>query len=129
MRLWALGSVGMALHHKLCHVLGGTFNTPHAETHAIILPYATAYNMEAAPEAKARLATALGTDKVASALRELNETIGVPPSLEALGLSEADLDTAADLAVQTPYYNPREVTREGVRGLLDDAYRGVMPKP
>lgn len=124
-----LGSVGMALHHKLCHVLGGTFNTPHAETHAIVLPYATAFNIDAAPDAKARLAAALGTPKVASALRALGDGVGAPGSLKDLGLNESDLDTAADLATQTPYYNPRPVTRDGIRRLLQDAYDGVTPEP
>ena len=47
-----LGSVGMALHHKLCHVIGGAFDLPHADTHTVILPYAMAYNAKAAPEAE-----------------------------------------------------------------------------
>src|SRR5262249_22038322 len=46
-----LGSVGMALHHKLCHTLGGLFDLPHGDTHAILLPHSTAYNAPAAPAA------------------------------------------------------------------------------
>ena len=61
-----LGAVGMALHHKLCHVLGGSFDLPHAETHAVILPHAAAYNAPAAPEAMARLARALGVERRAA---------------------------------------------------------------
>ena len=122
-----LGSVGMALHHKLCHVLGGTFNTPHAETHALILPYACAYNLGAAQDARARLAVALGTEHVPRGLRELSLSVGAPASLRDLGLLEPDLATAAELATQAPYYNPREVTRDGVQRLLLDAYNGVMP--
>ena len=124
----ALGSVGMALHHKLCHVLGGTFNTPHADTHALILPYACAYNLVAAPDAKQRLTAALGTAQVAHALRELSLAVGAPATLRDLGLSIPDLETAANLATQAPYYNPREVTRDGVHQLLLDAYHGVMPR-
>ena len=55
-----LGTVGMALHHKLCHTLGGTFDLPHAETHTIVLPHALAYNAPAVPEAAARIARAIG---------------------------------------------------------------------
>lgn len=123
-----LGAVGMALHHKLCHVLGGTFNTPHADTHALILPYACAYNLEAAPDAKQRLMAALGTAQVAGGLRELSLAVGAPATLRDLGLSTADLATAAELATRAPYYNPREVTRDGVHQLLVDAYHGVMPR-
>lgn len=124
-----LGSVGMALHHKLCHVLGGSFNTPHAETHAVILPYVVAFNLDAATEARRRLTESLGTSKVASALWNIGQAVGAPRSLAALGLSEADLDKAADLVTRSPYYNPREVTRAGVRQLLGDAYAGIVPQP
>ena len=55
-----LGTVGMALHHKLCHTLGGTFDLPHAETHTIVLPHALAYNAPAVPEAAAKIARASG---------------------------------------------------------------------
>ncbi len=123
-----LGAVGMALHHKLCHVVGGTFNTPHADTHALILPYACAYNLEAAPDAKQRLTAALGTSQVARALRELSLKVGAPASLKDLGLSTGDLATVAELTTRAPYYNPREVTRDGVHQLLLDAYHGVMPR-
>jgi len=124
-----LGSVGMALHHKLCHTLGGTFNLPHAETHAVVLPYATAFNIESAPDAKRRLTAALGTPNVASAIYALGQAVGAPPSLKALGLTPQDLDKAADLAIQTPYFNPRPITRENIRQLLEDAYQGVVPQP
>ena len=123
-----LASVGMALHHKLCHVLGGTFNTPHAETHALMLPYVTAFNLGSAPDAERRLRAALGTRAVAVALRDLGQAVGAPESLKALGLAESDLQRAAELATQSPYYNPREVTTESVHALLQDAYAGVMPR-
>lgn len=122
-----MGSVGMALHHKLCHTLGGTFNLPHAETHAVVLPYATAFNIEFAPDAKRRLTDALGTPHVASAIHALGRAVGAPASLKALGLTAQDLDKAADLAIQTPYANPRSLTREDIRQLLEDAYQGVTP--
>jgi maleylacetate reductase len=124
----ALGSVGMALHHKLCHTLGGSFNLPHAETHTVVLPYATAYNRTAAPEAMQRTARALadGADP-AMALHELAKRLGAPTALKDIGMKAADLDRAAELATQNPYYNPRPVTREGIRALLDDAYHGRPP--
>jgi maleylacetate reductase len=122
-----LGSTGMSLHHKLCHTLGGTFNTPHAETHAVVLPYAAAFNLEAAPDAKRRLALALGTDQVARAIHALGTEVGAPRSLRELGLSHDDLDRAADIATRTPYFNPRPVTREAIRHLLEDAFNGVVP--
>ena len=54
-----LGSVGMALHHKLCHVLGGSFDLPHAETHTVVLPHVVSFNTRAVPEQLAPVAEIL----------------------------------------------------------------------
>jgi maleylacetate reductase len=124
----SLGSVGVALHHKLCHTLGGSFNLPHAETHTVVLPHAVAYNSSAAGEAVGRVARALGATSAARALYDLASAMGAPTSLAALGLRESDLDRAADLAVQNPYYNPRPITRDAICALLRDAFEGRRPQ-
>jgi len=123
----SLGAVGMAIHHKLCHTLGGSFNLPHADVHTVIIPHAAHYNRDAAPEAMARLARALKTEDGPGALYDLAEAIGAKLALKDIGMAEEDLDRAADLATQNPYYNPRPVTRGGVRALLEDAYHGRRP--
>jgi len=123
----SLGAVGMALHHKLCHTLGGSFNLPHAETHTIVLPHAAAYNSEAAPEAMQRIARALGATEAASGLYDLAAAIGAPLALKEIGLKEQDLDQAADIATRNPYYNPRPVSRDAIRRLLEDAFHGRRP--
>jgi maleylacetate reductase len=123
----ALGAVGMALHHKLCHTLGGSYNLPHAETHTVVLPHAVAYNTPAAGEAMSRVARALGAPSAAQGLYDLAASLGAPTSLAALGMKAVDLDQAADIAVQNPYYNPRPVTRDGIRALLQDAFEGRRP--
>jgi len=123
----SLGTVGMALHHKLCHTLGGTYNLPHAETHTVVLPHAVAYNAPAAPEAVSRVARALGVRSAAEGLYDLAASLGAPTSLAALGMKEVDLDQAADIAVQNPYYNPRPITRDAIRALLQDAFEGRRP--
>jgi maleylacetate reductase len=122
-----LGAAGMALHHKLCHTLGGAFNLPHAETHAVILPHATAYNASAEPEAMLRIARALGAGNAADGLFELAGEIDVRRSLREIGMREADIDHAADLAVQNPYWNPRPIERDAVRGLIARAFAGTAP--
>ena len=124
-----LGAVGMALHHKLCHTLGGSFNLPHAETHTVILPHAVAYNRSAAPEAMARVRRALGTGDAATGLYDLAAGLGAPMALERIGMQACDLDRAADLAVAAPYPNPRPVERTALRRLLDDAFYGRRPQP
>jgi alcohol dehydrogenase class IV len=123
----ALGAVGMGLHHKLCHTLGGSFNLPHAETHTVILPHAAAYNRDAAPEAMRRVAHALGVEDAAGGLFDLAKSIGAPTALVEIGMAASDLDRAADLATRNPYANPAPVTRAGVRALLEDAFYGRRP--
>jgi alcohol dehydrogenase class IV len=123
----SLGAVGMALHHKLCHTLGGTFNLPHAETHTAILPHAVAYNASAAPEAIDRIAKAIGASSASQGLYDLAVAVGAKMALKEYGLKETDLDRAAELAIENPYYNPRPVTREGIQRLLLDAYLGRRP--
>ncbi|HEX2685449.1 MAG TPA: maleylacetate reductase [Kofleriaceae bacterium] len=159
-----LGSVGMALHHKLCHVLGGTFDLPHAETHTALLPHAVAYNAPAAPTQMARIARALAREgtspsplarpsreidarpaaarrtaqveapdasdpgDAALALYDLAGAIGARRSLAELGMPADGLDRAADLAVQTPYGNPRPLDRAAIRELLERAFTGAPPR-
>lgn len=122
-----LGAVGMALHHKLCHVLGGTFDLDHARTHAVMLPYAAAYNAPAAPAAMLRIARALGTDDAVGGLAGLARTLGVPRSLRELGMPQDGLDRATDLALRDAYWNPRPLVRESLRALVGDAWSGVPP--
>jgi alcohol dehydrogenase class IV len=123
----SLGAVGMALHHKLCHTLGGTYNLPHAETHTVVLPHATAYNAPAAPLAMARVARALASGSAAEGLYNLAASLGAPLSLAAIGMKADALDQAAEIAVENPYYNPRPVTKDGIRALLQNAFEGRKP--
>lgn len=122
-----LGSSTVAIHHKLCHVLGGTFDLPHAETHAVILPHAIAYNASTVPEAIGRVARGLGVKVAASGLFDIAKDAGAPTSLRDIGMPEAGLDRAADLAVADPYWNPRPIERGAIRVLLQDAWAGQRP--
>jgi alcohol dehydrogenase class IV len=123
----ALGSAGMALHHKLCHVLGGSFNLPHAETHSIVLPHAVRYNHAAAPEAMARIETALGAEDAAAGIFDLEKKLGLPLRLADIGMKEADLERAARIATEAPYPNPRKVEYAPVLELLRNAHEGRRP--
>jgi len=123
-----LGHVGMALHHKLCHTLGGSFNLPHAETHTIVLPHALAYNAKAAPQAMQRIARALGGASAAQAVYDLAKNNGAPVALKDIGMQEADLDKACDIALQNQYPNPRPLERVAIRQLFQDAFEGVRPR-
>ncbi|WP_137892975.1 maleylacetate reductase [Ramlibacter sp. 2FC] len=120
-----LGSVGMALHHKLCHTLGGTFNLPHAELHTVMLPHAIGYNEVVASDAAARIASAIGSSRAGAGLQDLARRCGAPLALKDIGMKAEDLPRAADLACQDPYWNPRAFQRSDVLELLQRAFDGV----
>lgn len=123
-----LGNVGMALHHKLCHTLGGSFNLPHAQTHTIVLPHALAYNAAAAPEAMRMIAKALGGASAAQAVFDLAKTNGAPVALRDIGMKQGDVDRACEIALQNQYPNPRPLERGAIRQLLQDAFDGTRPR-
>jgi len=122
-----LAGAAMGLHHKLCHTLGGTFNLPHAETHAAVLPHALAYNQSAAPEAMRRIAAALNAKEAPSGVYDLARRFGASMALRYLGMPESGLDRAAEMATMQPYPNPRPLERRAVRQLLQDAWEGRRP--
>lgn len=123
-----LGATAMSLHHKLCHVLGGSLDLPHAQTHAIVLPYALAYNESHAPAARAALQRAMGTDHEPSiAVWEMAQTLPIPHGLSELGVTEAQLEDVIEQALSSPYANPAPVTAEGLRHLLTQALHGHQP--
>jgi maleylacetate reductase len=128
---WLCGTVlagtEMALHHKLCHVLGGSFDLPHAETHCVILPHVVAFNAAAVPQAMACASRALGGADPAGRLFDLARDAGAPTALRDIGMPESGLDRAADLAVANPYWNPRPFGGDEIRALLDDAWHGRRP--
>lgn len=122
-----LGRAGMALHHKLCHTLGGSFDLPHAETHAVVLPHAIAFNERAAARELEPLRLMLGANGAGLGLHDFAHRAGAPTALRDIGLKEGDLERAADLAVEKAYWNPQPVTRDEIRNLLQDAWAGVPP--
>lgn len=122
-----LGTVGMALHHKLCHTLGGSFDLPHAETHSIILPHAIAYNETAAARELAPIADLFGAPTPGRSLHGFATRMRAPTALRDIGMKEADLDCATDLATQNPYWNPRPVEPKALRRLLQNAWEGRKP--
>ena len=122
----ALGGTSMALHHKLCHVLGGSFDTPHAETHAILLPHTIGFNSAKAADLLAPISQVLGgTPGVV--LFDFAASLEAPTKLKDFGLGEAELERAADIAVKNPYWNPRPFDRASLLALLRDAWEGRRP--
>jgi len=122
-----LGATTMGLHHKLCHILGGTFDLPHADTHAIVLPYVMAFNLAAAPAARADLQKATGSSSPAHTIRDLERDLGVPASLADIGMPESGIPEVIRQAMQSPYSNPRPVSEGDLTRILTAAYTGSTP--
>ena len=117
----------MSLHHKLCHVLGGSLDLPHSPAHAVVLPHALAYNAPWAPTARSALAELLSADDPALALWELSGRLGAPRSLAELGMTEADIPRVVEEALATPYANPRPLAADALTALLHAAVAGLPP--
>jgi maleylacetate reductase len=123
----ALASAGTGLHHKLCHLLGGAYDLPHAETHAAVLPQVTHLNAPAVPRAKSRLESAIQAEDLATGLYDLFTTAGVPTSLRALGLTEAQAKDAAHQFAATNPVNIVPVDEDALTELLLAAWSGERP--
>ncbi|MGK3208631.1 maleylacetate reductase [Amycolatopsis sp. MEPSY49] len=123
----ALGSTTMSLHHKLCHILGGTFDLPHAPVHTAVLPHVLAVNLPAAPAAGAALKSAWDTPDPAGHVFRLAQGLGAEMSLKALGLPENGIDAVIEQALAAPYANPVPVTEAVLRHLLHTAFTGGRP--
>lgn len=120
-----LGYISMGLHHKLAHVLGGSFGTPHAETHAILIPHVAAFNAQAAAQALAPVTRAFGS--AGGGLWDFAKACGAPMRLSDLGLTRDDIARATAIAAEQPYANPRAVTPDAIQGILEAAWEGRRP--
>jgi alcohol dehydrogenase class IV len=122
-----LGSSGVALHHKLCHALGGSFDLPHADTHTIILPHALAYNAPSVRDAVAAVSRALEAEDPARALYDLALKVSAKTALKDIGMPEDGIDRAVELTMQNPYWNPQPIEPARIRALLVNAWHGTAP--
>lgn len=122
-----LGTVGMALHHKLCHTLGGAFDLPHAETHTIMLPHVLAYNAPAVPVAMAHISRAIGEADPAKGFYDLARRLNTKLALRDVGMPQSGIEKAADLVLTDAYWNPRALERDAIRDLIMQAWMGAPP--
>ncbi|AYC35817.1 maleylacetate reductase [Streptomyces griseorubiginosus] len=125
----AFASAGSGMHHKICHVLGGMFNLPHAQTHAVVLPHVLAFNAPHAPEAEARIAQALGavfpTRTASAGLGALRQALDAPRALRDYGMPEDGVAKALGPIIKAiPANNPTPVTYANLTALLHAAWAG-----
>ena len=124
----SFASAGSGLHHKICHVLGGTFNLPHAQTHATVLPYVLAFNAPYAPQAEQRAAAAFGSATALEGLQQVRAQVGAPQRLSDYGFTAAGIPEAVEIILEkVPANNPRPVTEENLTELLTAALNGDDP--
>lgn len=121
-----LGGVGMSVHHKLCHTLGGALDLPHAQTHAIMLPHTIGFVEESVPQALTGVSALFG-GSAGAGLHDFAVEIGAPLRLADLGVTADQLDLVADQAIASPYWSPRPLDRDSIRRILRDAHGGTRP--
>ncbi|KAL1891981.1 hypothetical protein Sste5346_007325 [Sporothrix stenoceras] len=121
-----LGNVSMSIHHKLCHVLGGSFNLPHGETHTAVLPHSLSYVAPRIGGVMEKLADIL-PESDGDAMKGLNGLLSKLPvklALRDYGFKEEDIDKAADIALSQPYWSPRPLEREAIREVIRRIWAG-----
>lgn len=123
----SLAAAGTSLHHKLCHILGGAYDLPHAEVHAVVLPHTVAFVQDAVPALGDGVADVLGTGDAATGLFSLLERIGGPTSLREVGMREADLEEAVALVSAAAPAALPSMDEQDVRTILHSAYAGRPP--
>jgi len=113
-------SAWTGIHHAIVHVVGGRYKVPHAEIHAVMLPHAMRWNLDATISAHARMARQIGIDgadenALAAAVPEhvfaMNRRMGLPLKLRDLGvprdgLKQLAIDALNDYSIHT---NPKPV--------------------
>jgi len=123
----ALATSGAGLHHRVCHVLGGRFDLPHAQTHAVVLPYVVAFNESVLGPLAARMAVVVGAGRASTGLHDLASRLGLPMSLAELGLARYAIPEVAAEVMETPPSNPRPYDDAVVRSILGAAWEGDGP--
>jgi alcohol dehydrogenase len=109
----AFDQSGLGLAHVLGHPMGGLFNVPHGFACAMALPVAMEYNMIAVPEKYTSIAQFLGEPygsgngiengmKAVAAVRSLMADLGIPSTLEDVGVSEKDIPAMVKDALGFP---------------------------
>jgi alcohol dehydrogenase class IV len=127
-------SAWTGIHHAIVHVIGGRYKAPHAEIHALMLPYGMRWNLDAVERHYLRMAREIGIETanekaLAAAVPEyvygMNQKMGLPLKLRDLGvprdgLKQLSVDTLSDYSIHT---NPKPVhSAEQVMEVLEAAW-------
>src|SRR5690625_335425 len=125
----AFAAAGSGMHHKICHVLGGMYDLPHAQTHSVILPYVLAFNSGHIPAIEQRLADVLSAPSALEGLEELRSELSAPRALHDYGFAPDMIPRVVDAVLKAvPENNPRPVTAPDITRLLELASEGGDPR-
>lgn len=139
----ALGTAGTAGAHALQYPLGALTHTPHGYGTGCLLPYVMRYNLPAREREFAQIAAALGADVEGRSEGELARAgiemidalvagVGVPPTLEELGLSFEQLPIVAEQALLSKRLvenNPRPLDLAATTAIATAAFHGDLSFP
>jgi alcohol dehydrogenase class IV len=118
---------GLGAVHGLSHALGRIqeLKLHHGTLNAVILPHSLAMIGDAAPEKFARLRRAFGLPEgadLSEAVADLNARIGLPPSLSAIGVTEAHwTDDTRNYALSDIATNSNAIPFDGAK--YDELFR------
>ena len=125
----AMGAVafqkGLGAIHSLSHPIGAVYNTHHGTTNAVVMPMVLDFNRPAIEERLSRAAAYIGIaggfEGFRAAVMDLRQTLAIPETLTALGVTNPDLATLTEMALEDPSCggNPIEMNAENTRALFE----------
>jgi lactaldehyde reductase len=128
-------NVGLGIVHSMAHSLGAYFDTPHGVANALLLPHVLKFNGKVCPDLFRNMGNAFGmdmsnttdeeaVDKVVDAVKELSIKLHIPQTLKEIGIPKEMLPTLAEQALNDVCTggNPREVTKEDILAIYQEAY-------
>ena len=118
----AFGNAGLGAAHGLAHPLGVGFHIPHGLICAILLPHVCAFNLPVCKERFGAIAPLLGAgdaEAVPEALAAMNRSVGIPETVAAFGVTEADFPAIlANCRSGSMAKNPRAASDDDLADIL-----------
>ena len=127
----AFNNASLGYVHAMAHQLGGFYDLPHGVCNALLLPHVEAFNMSVASERLNEVGQVLGANNsdlkdldVIAAIKKLADIVGIPKSLEELGVKREDFDTLADNALKDVcgLTNPVQASHAEIVGIFENAF-------
>lgn len=129
-------NVGLGLVHGMAHPLGAFYSTPHGVANAVLLPHIMAYNADFTADKFRNIAKAMGVvgtesmsieqarQAAVDAVKQLNQDVGIPANLKAIGVKREDIPALAKAAFDDVCTggNPRDTNVSEIEQLYHAIY-------